>query len=673
MPKSEIDVATRVALRVPGTERSPSRPAQGNGVLPPRTRAAKTRVLATVVNTSNVMALSCELSVAGLPDSITVQASDNSFHLVPGETKQVVLCFESALPPGDTEYPVVLRAKGLNVAQRDVTFAVRFDPSAGLRKPTVQKVSTNADSIARWEMLELTARIRAAYANPFKDVAVAAEFMSPSHKKTVVQGFYDGEETWRVRFAPSEIGEWEYRLVVRDEAGKGEAWGSFVCAAPRRTGFVRLSKDDPAKLTLADGSPFVVIGGGCFSPWEPWATGGESFKDYLKLHKAHGMNAMRVFLYQEFHRGLGREAMVNLLAEGAADRFDLALCSRFDEFMAFARDQDVYPIITFFDHWSVKNHWDQHAYTGGNVGPCLDQAELFTNKHALDHHKFFVDYVVARWGAFSNVLAWEFWNEVDLVDSGALDKGNPAMKWHREMARHVQAIDAHRHLTFTSFSSGITPGDWYREDWNQIVSYHHYLAYLGGTESSIDNDLHQTFGQFPDIHKPFLLAELGYEKRREDTRPAKRHYLRVGAWSSVFLGCGLILWDDLDFRIMPETREDLRRLAAFAQENALGALKALGAPLKALSHKDINTWLLSSAAGDRCALYVHNFESHAAKVEDAYVPVPIRGSGSYKITWVDPRTGALVAEGKLMCQGGLVVVNVPDFSGDIAGVMVRER
>ena len=141
----------------------------------------------------------------------------------------------------------------------------------------------------------------------------------------------------------------------------------------------------------------------------------------------------------------------------------------------------------------------------------------------------------------------------------------------------------------------------------------------------------------------------------------------------MFLGCGVILWDDLDFRIMPETREDFRRLASFVQAHALGELQALGAPLKALSHKDINTWLLSSAAGDRCALYVHNFESHAAKVEDAYVPVPIRGSGQYKITWVEPRTGALVAEGKLMCQGGLVVVNVPDFSGDIAGVMVRER
>lgn len=671
---ASVDVATSIALPVSGPAASaqPSPSAEpGSGVLPPRASAVRAEVRATVVNTSAVTALSCALSVVGLPDSITMEASDNHFHLAPGEARQVALRFESTLPPGDSEYPVVLRVEGFNVPQREVTFAVRFDPSSALPKPAVQKVSKNKDSVAQWDMIELAARIRATYANPFRDVTVTAELTSPTREKVVARGFYDGGQTWRVRFAPSQTGEWEYRLVVRDETGEGEARGSFDCVAPQRVGFVRVSKHDPAKLTLADGSPFVAIGGGCFSPWEPWATGGGSFKDYLTLHHEHRMNAMRIFLYQEFHRGLGREAMVNLLAEGTADRFDLTLCRRLDEFMAFAREQDVYPIVTLFDHWSVKNGWDRYAYAAGNAGPCLTQAELFTDPHALAHHKFFVDYVIARWSAFSNVLAWEFWNEADLVDPGVLDKGSAALQWHRNMASHVRSVDPHRHLTFTSFSSGITPGDWYREAWNQLISYHHYLAYLGGTESSIGDDLYQTSGQFNGIRKPFLLAELGYEKLRGDERPQKRHYLRAGAWTAVFMGGGVILWDDLDFRITSDTRGDLQRLATFVAGNDLGTLQPLAAPLKALGRNDLNAWLLSSPAGDRCALYVHNSESHAAEVADAYVPVPIRGSGSYSITWVDPETGARVAEGQRGCQGGLVVLRVPSFNGDIAGVMAR--
>jgi hypothetical protein len=65
---------------------------------------------------------------------------------------------------------------------------------------------------ARWEMHEFVLRGRANVENPFKDAALVGEFTSPSGKTIVTEGFHDGGDVWRLRFAANEEGEWRYLL-----------------------------------------------------------------------------------------------------------------------------------------------------------------------------------------------------------------------------------------------------------------------------------------------------------------------------------------------------------------------------------------------------------------------------------------------------------------------------
>lgn len=44
--------------------------------------------------------------------------------------------------------------------------------------------------------------------NPF-DIRLSATFVCGKEKKTV-EGFYDGENTYRIRFMPAVAGEWRY-------------------------------------------------------------------------------------------------------------------------------------------------------------------------------------------------------------------------------------------------------------------------------------------------------------------------------------------------------------------------------------------------------------------------------------------------------------------------------
>ena len=54
----------------------------------------------------------------------------------------------------------------------------------------------------------------AGLANVWEDVAVLAVFTSPSGKAITVKGFYHSQDTWKIRFAPSELGSYTYHATI---------------------------------------------------------------------------------------------------------------------------------------------------------------------------------------------------------------------------------------------------------------------------------------------------------------------------------------------------------------------------------------------------------------------------------------------------------------------------
>ena len=92
--------------------------------------------------------------------------------------------------------------------------------------------------VARWSMHEFVAKGRAQVANPFRDAALVGEFVSPSSKTNVIDGFHDGDETWKLRFSPNEEGEWSY--LLRGEGVEILQRGKLRCTAPRGSGPIRI-------------------------------------------------------------------------------------------------------------------------------------------------------------------------------------------------------------------------------------------------------------------------------------------------------------------------------------------------------------------------------------------------------------------------------------------------
>ena len=86
-------------------------------------------------------------------------------------------------------------------------------------------------------VFELSDKAAAAHQEPYKTVELKAEFRSPRHRTLAMPGFWDGGRRMVVRFAPTEAGNWDYRLTSNVAELDGKT-GAFTAAASPSPGFI---------------------------------------------------------------------------------------------------------------------------------------------------------------------------------------------------------------------------------------------------------------------------------------------------------------------------------------------------------------------------------------------------------------------------------------------------
>jgi Protein of unknown function (DUF4038)/Domain of unknown function (DUF5060)/Putative collagen-binding domain of a collagenase len=126
--------------------------------------------------------------------------------------------------------------------------------------------SSEAPVVPKWQRFERAFRSSILYSNALHDAILTVTFTSPLGKTSQVQGFWDGGHTWRVRFAPNQLGRWTYQTECSDSSNSGlnGQRGEFVCSAPIATG--RFWQHGPIRVALdlryfehEDGTPFFWL------------------------------------------------------------------------------------------------------------------------------------------------------------------------------------------------------------------------------------------------------------------------------------------------------------------------------------------------------------------------------------------------------------------------------
>lgn len=98
--------------------------------------------------------------------------------------------------------------------------------------------------------------------NPFLDVRFSATF-SHRHRGVEVDGFYDGDGVYRVRFMPDTVGTWRYRTSSNLAELDGQE-GEFTCVAPGPDNHGPVRVAGTYHFAYADGTPFKQVGTTCY-------------------------------------------------------------------------------------------------------------------------------------------------------------------------------------------------------------------------------------------------------------------------------------------------------------------------------------------------------------------------------------------------------------------------
>ena len=85
-------------------------------------------------------------------------------------------------------------------------------------------IGQNLKNTQQWKVFETSFESSKSYPNPFMDVQVDVVFKKDG-KSWKIPAFWDGENIWKVRFAPPEQGNYTYQVVSSDKSKVGARAG----------------------------------------------------------------------------------------------------------------------------------------------------------------------------------------------------------------------------------------------------------------------------------------------------------------------------------------------------------------------------------------------------------------------------------------------------------------
>lgn len=394
-----------------------------------------------------------------------------------------------------------------------------------------------ANALEQYETFEVYVANETVYENPFDSsvVKVDATITTESGEEIVAPCFYAQENQWGLRYAASQPGTYQYKInAVQNDAARELASGEFTVEPGDERGFIRVG-ESRRHFVYDNGDSYFPLGqnmGWVSRSLDDW-TG------YLDECQAAKINWIRIWMVS-----WGYTELVWSPSGGryhGLDAYDLRNAALWDGIFQNAKERGITVTLVINHHGQYSSStnpiWDENPYNKANGGYLDHPSQFFTNARAKKDYRDKLRYLVGRYGAYTNLMAWEFWNEVDLTSGFDLAAVN---RWHEEMAAYLASIDPYDHLRSTSASSDIpalhrTPGIDYAQT-------HSYTQGLIDRQQSVSK---RYFENEPDA--PHFFAEMAYGWQgpaRFDTSGVSLHNQ---LWSSVHsydAGTAMTWWWD---------------------------------------------------------------------------------------------------------------------------------
>jgi hypothetical protein len=362
-----------------------------------------------------------------------------------------------------------------------------------------------AQTIEQWGVMEVSLR-GPATGNPFLEVQFGAEFRH-QNRAVKVDGFYDGDGIYRVRFMPDTQGTWTY-VTSGNRAELNGTSGEFTCGPPSKGNRGPVAVRHFSHFGYADGSPYFPVGTTCYA----WIHQGDRLEEQtLATLRTAPFNKIRMCVFPKDYVYNKNEPVYYPFERSPAGESDF---TRFNpEFFRHLerRVRDLAALGIEAD-LILFHPYDRWGYA----------------KMPAEANDRYLRYVVARLAAYRNVW-WSLANEYDFA------KNNKTMADWDRFFRIVQESDPYHHLR--SIHNGIVLYD-HSKPWVTHVS-------LQSSELEKAADLAATY------RKPVIYDECQYEgniPRRWGNISAREMVRRfwVGTVSGAYVGHGETYLDPND-------------------------------------------------------------------------------------------------------------------------------
>jgi len=153
---------------------------------------------------------------------------------------------------------------------------------------------SGSSSYSQWQPFEMWFVRHNTGANPYLADPIFAHFISPDGQDYRIEGFWNGDSTWGIRFCLTQVGNWQYYVYEKDSSLIAQS--SLECTPSSLHGFLRVDPQNPHRFMYSDGTPFFLMGD---TNWDGMSGGVDfetRFKPYVDQRSLQGFNTVNLIV-----------------------------------------------------------------------------------------------------------------------------------------------------------------------------------------------------------------------------------------------------------------------------------------------------------------------------------------------------------------------------------------
>lgn len=289
-------------------------------------------------------------------------------------------------------------------------------------------------SCEKWQVIDLKFQEKIKTEKPL-NVVFGAQLTNTNGDEMKVPGFYNGDNSWAVRFCPPATGTWKFSTYSDQPLLTGKTGVIEVSenSKPDEHGPVEISAKDPQKFEYSDGTPYFLLAfelDWLFALDAENEAGIPHTKNIISHVAENGFNqvVMNVYAYDANWGDRDKIKPEHNFAEphvfpfGGANenpdysKLNLEFFQRFDRVMRHLDEKEIISHLMIYV-WNKKVNWPEPESEADNM---------------------YFDYVVKRYQAFPNLI-WD-------ISKEALAYGRDDMGYITRRIERLRKLDGHGRL-----------------------------------------------------------------------------------------------------------------------------------------------------------------------------------------------------------------------------------